>query len=241
MLTTAQPLSKRAKRELRKQEKVTVNTGMQLSKIKPLTENQRLAFDAWANDKDLFLHGSAGTGKTLIAFYLALREVMLDNADKVIVVRSVVPSREMGFLPGSAKEKMKVYELPYYDVCNVLFNRGDAYEILKQKGTIEFISTSHIRGLTFDNACIIVDECQNMAWHELNTIMSRIGHYSRFIFAGDTKQSDLDERKGKFDLNRMIQVCKNMECFKFIQMTPDDVVRSGKAKQYIMACEHLGY
>jgi len=241
MLSKAKPLTKRAKRELRKQEKLTVNAGMQMEKIQPLTENQARAFESWAYDKDLFLHGSAGTGKTLIAFYLGLQEVINGNADRVIVIRSVVPSREMGFLPGSEKEKMKVYELPYYDVCKVLYNRGDAYEILKQKGIVEFISTSHIRGMTFDNAVIVVDECQNMAWMELNTIMSRIGNYSRFIFAGDTKQSDLDERKGKHDLQKMIHVCKNMNCFEFIQMTPDDVVRSGKAKQYILACEQLGF
>tara|TARA_R110002126_G_scaffold107868_2_gene243604 strand:+ start:90 stop:728 length:639 start_codon:yes stop_codon:yes gene_type:complete len=212
-----------------------------MNDIQPLTENQKFAFDEWAHNKDLFIHGSAGTGKTLIAFYLALREVLLDNADRVIVVRSTVPSRDMGFLPGSAKEKMRVYESPYYDICKTIYGNKDAYEILKEKGTIEFISTSHIRGNTFDNCVVVVDECQNMAWPELNTVMSRIGENCRFIYAGDTKQSDLEDHKGKYDLNKMIAVIKRMATFSFVQMFPDDVVRSGKAKQYILAVEALGF
>lgn len=235
----AQQLTKKAKRQLRK-EKVSLNT-MPLVDIQPLTENQRRAFEAWYHGKDLFLHGCAGTGKTLMAFYFALREVVLENCDKVLVVRSVVPSRDMGFLPGSENEKMKNYELPYYGITEQLFNRSDAYGILKQKDVIEFTSTSFLRGLTFDNTSIIVDECQNLSWMELHTIMSRVGEGSRIIFSGDTAQSDLDERKGKYDLNRMIEICKRMDCFEFVNMTPDDVVRSGKARQYIIACNELGY
>jgi len=235
----AQQLTKKAKRQLRK-EKVTLNT-MPLIDIQPLTENQRRAFEAWYHGKDLFLHGCAGTGKTLMAFYFALREVVLENCDKVLVVRSVVPSRDMGFLPGSENEKMRNYELPYYSITEQLFNRSDAYEILKQKEAIEFTSTSFLRGLTFDNTTIIVDECQNLSWMELHTIMSRVGEGSRIIFCGDTAQSDLDERKGKYDLNRMIEICKQMECFEFVNMTALDVVRSGKARQYIIACNALGY
>jgi phosphate starvation-inducible protein PhoH len=238
-MQSAQSISKKTRRELRK-EKITLAT-MQLKDIQPLTENQERAFAAWYNDKDLFLHGSAGTGKTLMAFYFALREVMLENADKVLIIRSVVPSREMGFLPGSEKEKTKSFELPYYGICQQLYGRGDAYEILKQKEIIEFSSTSFLRGLTFDNTIIIIDECQNLSWMELHTVMSRIGNYSRVIFSGDTAQSDLDERRGKYDLCRMIEICKAMNCFQFINMTPEDVVRSGKARDYILAVEKLGY
>ena len=240
MLQTATHLTKSQKRQLRK-EGVTVKSGLKLKRIEPLTENQGRAFTAWHADRDLFMHGSAGTGKTLLAFYFGLRELILDNIDKVIVIRSTVPSRDMGFLPGNMAEKSKIFELPYYEICNTLYDRGDAYGILKDKGAIVFTTTSYLRGMTFDNSVIIIDECQNMAWHELNTIMGRVGNYSRLIFAGDTKQTDLDERSGKHDLLKMIEVCKRMKSFEFIQMLPEDVVRSGKARDYIMACEQLGY
>lgn len=233
-------LTKKAKRQMRK-EGVTIQSRMKLNTIKPLTDNQHIAFDNWMNDKDVFMHGSAGTGKTLLALYFGLREVLLENAERVIIIRSTVPSRDMGFLPGSQKDKERIFELPYHEICTTLYGCTDAYERLKQKGIIEFVTTSYIRGLTFDNAVVIVDECQNMAWHELNTIMGRIGNYSRFIFAGDTKQSDLDERHGKHDLLRLIEVCKRMKTFAFTQMLPNDVVRSGKARDYIIACEQLGY
>ena len=235
-----QPLTKKAKRVIRKQN-LSISSGMHLSDIKPLTDNQSKAFDAWYHDKDLFLHGCAGTGKTLIAFYLGLREVLLDNVSKVIVVRSVVPSREMGFLPGSANEKMKVFELPYFEICSTLFGRGDAYEILKQRGTIEFITTSHIRGMTFDNAVVIVDEIQNTCWGEQHTVMSRIGNGTRMIIAGDLAQSDLEQHRGKYDVEKLMVVTKKMDCFEFIDFKPEDVVRSGKVRDYIMACNKLGY
>jgi len=241
MLQTAhRQLSKKAKRALRK-EGVTVNSGLRLKKIEPLTTNQEIAFESWYNDKDLFLHGSAGTGKTLLAFYFGLRELKLDNTDKVLIIRSAVPSRDLGFLPGSEKEKLKQYELPYYGICNELYDRGDSYEILKQKGSIEFTSTSFLRGLTFDNCVVIVDEMQNLAWHELNTLMSRMGENCRMIFCGDTKQSDLEEYKGKYDLLKMMKVINIMPSFKSVQFVPDDVVRSGKAREYLMACDSLGY
>lgn len=239
-MLNVQPLTKRAKRDIRKQ-KLSISSGMQLEAIKPLTANQQRAFTAWYNNKDLFLHGCAGTGKTLIAFYLGLREVLLDNAEKVIVVRSVVPSREMGFLPGSAGEKTKVFELPYYEICKTLFGRHDAYDILKQRGTIEFITTSHIRGMTFDNAVVIVDEIQNTCWAEQHTVMGRMGTNTRMIIAGDLAQSDLENHRGKFDVEKLMTVTKKMNCFEFIDFQPEDVVRSGKVREYILACQGLGY
>ena len=233
-------LTKSQKRQLRK-EGISTKTTMRLQRIVPLTKNQERAFRSWENNKDLFLHGSAGTGKTLLALYFGIREVVLNNADHVILLRSVVPSRDMGFLPGNIIEKTRIFETPYYEICRLLYGREDAYCVLKEKRHILFTTTSYIRGLTFENCVIIIDECQNMAWGELNTIMGRIGNNSRIIFAGDTKQSDLDERHGKHDLMKMINVCKRMKSFDFIQMLPDDVVRSGKAKEYIMACEECGY
>ena len=232
-------ISKKQRRVLR-QNGVEIKTGMGLSKITPLTQNQKKAFDAYFDDKNLMLHGTAGTGKTFTAFYLGLKDVMNDNYDKVIVVRSVVPSREMGYLPGNQKEKVKVYEIPYYSICSELYGRGDAYEILKQKEQIEFISTSFIRGITISNSVVIIDECQNMNWGELNTILTRIGENCRVIICGDTKQSDLNERDGKNDLLKLISVCKKLGTFEFVQMTRDDIVRSGFVKSWIIECENQG-
>lgn len=239
MLTAAQPLTKKNKRELRK-EKVTLKT-MNLRDIQPLTQNQECAFEAWYHGQDLVLSGVAGAGKTLMALYFGLREVMLGNADKVLIVRSVVPSREMGFLPGNEKEKTKQFELPYYGICEYLFGRGDAYEFLKQKDVIEFTSTSYLRGLTFDNTVVILDEMQNLAFNELHTVMSRIGEGCRIVLSGDFAQSDLENHKGKNDILKMLEIIKQMGCFSQINFKPEDVVRSGKAKEYIMAFNSVLY
>lgn len=239
-MQTQKRLTKRQRRVLRQQSD-TVENKFQLKRIVPLTKNQQLAFDAYADDKNLMLHGSAGTGKTFSAIYLGLKQVFADQYQKVVLVRSIVPSRDIGFLPGSEEEKIKVYELPYQQICSELFGRGDAYDLLKFKQKIEFISTSFIRGVTIQNSVVVVDEIQNMAWGELSTIMTRIGDNCRVILCGDTKQTDLSERNGKGDLLKLIRVCQNMQTFEFIQMTRNDIVRSGFVKQFIIECENLGY
>jgi len=239
-MQTQKRLTKRQRRVLRQQSD-TVENKFQLKRIVPLTKNQQLAFDAYADDKNLMLYGSAGTGKTFSAIYLGLKQVFADQYQKVVLVRSIVPSRDIGFLPGSEEEKIKVYELPYQQICSELFGRGDAYDLLKFKQKIEFISTSFIRGVTIQNSVVVVDEIQNMAWGELSTIMTRIGDNCRVILCGDTKQTDLSERNGKGDLLKLIRVCQNMQTFEFIQMTRNDIVRSGFVKQFIIECENLGY
>jgi predicted ribonuclease YlaK len=165
----------------------------EMKKIEPLTENQKLSFENFERGKNLMLHGIAGTGKSFISLYLALREIM-DNKNsqykKIVIVRSVVPTRDMGFLPGSNKEKAKVYEAPYYAICTELFGRGDAYDILKQRNMVDFISTSFIRGITLNNCIIVVDEIANMTLHELDSIITRVGKNCRIIFSGDFRQSD---------------------------------------------------
>ena len=228
-------------RRLLRQQGVDVPSGLQLTKIQPLTDNQKRAFNSYENGKNLMLHGTAGTGKTFSAFFLALKDTLEDKYEKVIVVRSVVPSREMGYLPGTQKEKTKVYELPYYSICEQLFNRGDAYEILKSKNKVDFISTSFIRGITISNSIVIIDECQNMMWSELSTILTRVGENCRVLICGDTKQSDLTERTGKADVLKLLKVCQRMGSFDFIQMTRDDICRSGFVKQFIIECEELNY
>lgn len=216
----------------------TVNT---IKPITPLTANQKKAFTEYKH-KNLMLHGTAGTGKTFVAVYLALNDILNHQLyDKLVIIRSVVPSRDIGFLPGSTKEKIKVYEAPYQTICSELFDRGDAYEILKNKQQIEFISTSFIRGITLNNCVVIIDECQNLIWSEISTALTRIGQNCKVILCGDTKQSDLTEKTGKNDLLKLIAVCKTVNNFAFIQMTRNDIVRSGFVKDFIIACEDLGY
>lgn len=241
-MTTEQKLTKKQRRLLR-QQGVIVNTGITgVKTITPLTFNQKQAFKHYKNDKNLMLHGMAGTGKTFVSLYLALNSLLSsEKYKKVIVVRSVVPSREIGFLPGTQKEKTKVYELPYHGICAELFQRSDAYDILKQKGQIEFLTTSFIRGLTINDAIFVIDECQNMTWQEITTILTRVGQNCRVLICGDTRQSDLTDKTGKRDLLKLINVCRNMKSFEFIQMGIDDIVRSGFCKQFLIECENLGY
>ena len=177
-----QRLTKRQRRVLRQQGILDQNNnfshGFSISNdISPMTDNQSVAFNAWENGANLMLHGIAGTGKTFLGLYFSLKEVMAKNTHykKVFIVRSVVPTRDIGFLPGSQKDKMKVYEAPYYDIASKLFERGDAYEILKQRNNVEFISTSFLRGSTFYDCIIVVDEIQNMSDQELHTVITRVG------------------------------------------------------------------
>lgn len=215
--------------------------GLFLKNINPMTDNQERTFDAYADNKHLMLHGSAGTGKTFISLYLSLLDVMKgpDDFHKVVIIRSVVPTRDMGFLPGSAKEKSKVYEAPYYSICSEMFGRGDAYEILKTKNLIEFQTTSFIRGITLNDCIIVVDEMQNMTGQELDSIITRIGDNCKIIFCGDFRQTDLAkdaERRGLLDFMRII---KKMNAFEFVEFTRNDIVRSSLVKSYIITKEEL--
>lgn len=239
-------LTKREKRLLRQQGADTLvkTPSFDLKRIRPKTENQDKAFNAFYNDKHLFLHGTAGTGKTFIAFYLALQDLHSGQSDqnKLFVVRSTVPSRDMGFLPGNQKEKMKVYEQPYYAIATELYDRGDAYDVLKQKNIVEFISTSFVRGTTLSNCFVIVDECQNMSDMELHSIITRAGENARFIFCGDFRQDDLssERKKEKSGVIDFMKIIKRMNMFEFVDFKPEDIVRSDLVKQYIIAREKLG-
>lgn len=246
MLEIADPvprLTKREKRILRQQGASSLQAApaFNIKRIKPMTDNQQRVFDAFYDDKHLFLHGTAGTGKTFIAFYLALNNLhnQQSNHNKVYVVRSVVPTRDMGFLPGSHKDKMKVYESPYYAISTELYDRGDAYEILKQKNIVEFVSTSFIRGITLSDCIVIVDECQNMNFGELNTIITRAGPNSRFIFCGDFRQDDLTSERYKEEsgIVHFMNIIKRINTFEFVNFTRDDIVRSDLVKEYIIAAE----
>jgi phosphate starvation-inducible protein PhoH and related proteins len=209
--------------------------------FEPLTANQSKFFESYKRgDYFTMLCGSAGTGKTFIAVYQALTEV-LDKTSPfhhVIIVRSAVQSRDLGFTPGSVEEKMSLYEQPYMQICHTLFGRRDAYDALKECGRIEFISTSFIRGMSFDDSIIIVDECQNMTFEELSTIMTRVGYRSKIIFCGDYRQTDLyRNNKDKSGMRKFHEVALTMPSFTNIEFTTDDIVRSSLVKDFLIAVE----
>ena len=209
-----------------------------LETIKPLTKNQELFFESYrANTEMLVLHGVAGTGKSFIAVYKALEEVLnrATHYDKVIIIRSAVQTREIGHLPGDLAEKLEQYQLPYKQICQALFGRRDAYAMLVDQGSVEFASTSFVRGLTFDDAVIIVDECQNMTWEELDTITTRVGDRSRIIFCGDYRQTDLKKTGDKSGLFKFLDVLKLMKSYDRIEFGVEDIVRSSLVKEYILA------
>jgi len=213
-----------------------------LRTISPLTLNQSSTFKAFEQGKHLLLHGVAGTGKTYISLYLALNEVLNKSRYKqIVIIRSVVPSRDMGFLPGTAKEKAKVYEDPYKMICDDLFSRGDGYEILKVKRLVDFNTTSFLRGVTFNDAIIIVDECQNMIGQELDTVMTRVGNNCRIVFCGDFRQTDLAKHEEKRGLLTFMNILDRMSCFEKIEFGKEDIVRSALVKSYIISKLELGY
>lgn len=212
-----------------------------LRHVKPLNDSQQAVFESWYQNQNLLLHGVAGTGKTYLSLYLALKEILdTDNFNQVVIIRSTVPSRDMGFLPGKIEEKAKVYEEPYHDICDDLFGRGDGYDILKMKKLVHFTTTSHLRGMTFKDSIVIVDECQNMVMQELDTIITRMGENSRIIFCGDFRQTDLQKDKEKAGLHKFMQILERTEVFDKIEFGPDDIVRSGLVKAYILAKLELG-
>jgi phosphate starvation-inducible protein PhoH len=208
-----------------------------LKTISPLTDNQRKFFELYSTSQAMLLHGLAGTGKSYIALYKALEEVLNKSTtyEKVVVVRSAVPSREIGFLPGDEREKTEVYQLPYIEICEDLFNRTDAFQRLQEQKSINFMVTSFVRGITLDNSVIIVDECQNMTDMELNSIITRVGDRSKIIFCGDFRQTDLYKKTDISGLKKFMIIADMMPSFKVIEFEVEDIVRSDLVKEYILA------
>lgn len=210
-----------------------------LKTFDPLTDNQKLFFDAYRKGEYFVaLHGVAGTGKTFCAVYKALEEVLdkSNTFNKIIIVRSAVQSREIGHLPGDVHEKMEIFQQPYVQICETLFGRKDAYQRLQEQGYIEFISTSFIRGMSFDDAIIIVDEMQNLTFEEIDTVMTRVGYRSKIIWCGDYRQTDLNKRKNDMSgILKFFDIAHHMGAFTRIEFTPDDIVRSSLVKDYILA------
>jgi len=211
--------------------------------IEPITENQSKAFDAWNEGDNLVLAGSAGTGKTFIAMYLALQSV-LENATsyhKLYIVRSVVPTRDMGYLPGTKEEKVEPFETPYKSICLELFDwDGAAYNKLINSHQVEFMTTSFVRGMQIDNAIVIVDEMQNLNFHELDSVITRIGQDCRIIFSGDYYQSDFKDAYERDGIQRFLRIVERLKNFSVITFGWDDIVRSDFLRDYIMTKEMLG-
>lgn len=216
-----------------------------LKTFEPLTDNQAKFFEMYKGGGYFIgLFGSPGVGKTFLAMYRAIEEVLSkDNPFKqVVVVRSLVQLREVGHLPGNLEEKQEIYELPYKEICTTLFGRSDAWDRLKEQGYARFISTTAIRGISIDDSIIIVDEIQNCNWSEINTIVSRVGHRSKIIFAGDFKQTDLiKSNRDQSAFNDFRRVATSMSAFQEVYFTPEDIVRSSLVKSWIIACEQNGY
>ena len=222
--------------------KKPINTDL-MRDIEPLTDNQKLLFDSYASGKNLVAYGAAGTGKTFITLYNALRDVLdpTTPAEKIYIVRSLVATREIGFLPGDHDDKSLLYQIPYKNMVKYMFEmRTEAdfqmlYANLKTQGSIDFWSTSFIRGTTFDNAIIIVDEFQNLNFHELDSIITRVGENTKIMFCGDATQTDLlkqNERNGISDFMRVLRIMPSVDIIEF---GVEDIVRSGLCKEYLLS------
>ena len=233
-------MSKRKSRQMKR--KKTINADY-LVDIEPITDNQKVLFDSYAEDKNIIAYGSAGTGKTFITLYNAIKEVLDENTpyEKIYMVRSLVSTREIGFLPGDHEDKASLYQIPYKHMVKYMFQMSsDAdfemlYGNLKAQETIKFWSTSFLRGTTLDNAIIIVDEFQNLNFHELDSIITRVGQNSKIFFCGDASQTDLqktNERNGIIDFMKII---RSMPSFDLIEFGIDDIVRSGLVKESLIA------
>jgi|TARA_B110000967_G_scaffold209965_1_gene269001 phosphate starvation-inducible protein PhoH len=207
--------------------------------VDPLTTNQKLFFTSYKNSIATLLHGSAGTGKTFIALYKALEEVLEKTSpyEKLVVCRSAVASRDIGHLPGTELEKTEVYMRPYVDICESLFpDNPTPFQLLQESSTVDWMITSFIRGITLDNAIIVVDECQNMNDMEMNSIMTRVGQNSKVIFCGDFRQSDLYKNRSDLSgLQKFMVIAESMPSFNIIEFGTDDIVRSELVKEYIIA------
>ncbi len=211
--------------------------------IEPITNNQKRLFESYAEDKHLVAYGTAGTGKTFISLYNALADVLDESTpyEKIYLVRSLVSTREIGFLPGDHEDKADIYQIPYKNMVKYMFQMPtDAdfemlYGNLKAQETIKFWSTSFIRGTTLDNAIVIVDEFQNLNFHELDSIITRVGENSRIMFCGDASQTDLVKTNDRNGIHDFLNILRKMPSFDIIEFGIDDIVRSGLVKEYIIA------
>lgn len=218
----------------------TIENGFELKDVKPLTENQARVFEMYGQGRQLMLTGMAGTGKSFLALYLAFRDLVEGRINSINIIRSTVPSRDMGFLPGTLKEKLAAYEDPYQQIVNELFGRDDAWFILCKKGYLNMMSTSYLRGVTYKNVAMIVDEVQNCTLQELDTVITRVGSGCRVMLCGDIKQNDLLTGKNQSGLPLFEKIISQMPEFECVTFGIEDIVRSGLVRSYLMSKYKLG-
>ena len=231
----------------RLRKKKPINSEMMVD-IKPLTPSQETVFEYWNNNKNLFMYGAAGTGKTFVALYLALNEVLKNDSpyEKVYIVRSLVSTREIGFLPGDHEDKSYLYQIPYTNMVRYMFEMPDdnsfemLYGNLKAQETISFWSTSFIRGTTLDRSIVIVDECQNLNFLELDSIITRVGEDTRIIFCGDANQTDLVKTNERNGIHNFMNILRLMNEFGMVEFGVEDIVRSGLIRSYLLNKIALG-
>ncbi len=219
-----------------------------LVEIEPITDNQKVLFDSYKEGKHIIAYGAAGTGKTFVTLYNALKEVLDENTpyETVYIVRSLIATREIGFLPGDYEDKSDIYQVPYKHMVKYMFQMSsDAdfemlYGNLKAQETIKFWSTSFLRGTTLDNAIVIVDEFQNLNFHELDSIITRVGENSKIYFCGDATQTDLQKTNERNGIVDFMKIIRSMPSFNLIEFGIDDIVRSGLVKEYLIAKLEMG-
>jgi len=220
----------------------------QLVEMKGVTKNQLEVFKQYATGKNLFLYGPAGTGKTFVILYNAIKEVLdpKTNYNCIYIVRSLMPTRSLAFMPGDEQDKSSLYQVPYDNMLRLMFKLSSEeqfemmYEELKKQGNVAFLSTSFLRGITLDNAIVLVDECQNLNFHELDTIMTRVGQESKIMFSGDFDQTDLRDNEEKAGLGQFIKIINEMKEFYSCEFDIGDIVRSGLVRSYIIQKYNTG-
>lgn len=226
--------------DFKESKKLTLND---IKSVKPINTPQQQMFESYFSGNHILANGSAGTGKTFAALYLGLNDVLSKGTkqNNLIIVRSAVPSREIGHLPGTELEKLEPYEVPYRDIFADLFGRATAYDKMKKQKLVNFIPTSFVRGLTWDNAVVVIDEVQNMTFYEINSVITRIGANSKLIIIGDQIQTDLyRKRNDQSGMADFLNVVQRMDCFDQITFRPNDIVRSAFVKSWICALEEAG-
>jgi phosphate starvation-inducible protein PhoH len=238
-----EPFVEEVQDEYRRQKKI-LKHNFNLREISPLTKNQESAFYANGSGKHLLLYGVAGSGKTFLGSYFALNDLLQGNAKRIIIIRSAVTTRDQGFLPGTLQEKMAMYEAPYREIfAELCGGRRDVYDLLKKREYLEFMSTSFLRGITFDDAIIIVDEVQNCTMHEIDSILTRVGKNTRVILCGDHRQDDLKmtgKKTQESGVRNLVNIARAMPSFALIEFSVDDIVRSGFVRDYIITKINLG-
>ena len=234
------PIAAMSSKQIRRAKPIIID---HLKTIEPLTDNQKKVFESYKAGKNLVLHGAAGTGKTFISLYLALEQILDLNSpyEKIYMVRSLVPTREIGFLPGDHEDKSNLYQIPYKNMVKYMFEMPDEssfemlYDNLRTQATISFWSTSFIRGTTFDRCIIIVDEFSNLNFHELDSIVTRVGQDCKIIFSGDYSQSDLIKTHEKTGVLDFMKILQTMPSFDIIEFGIEDIVRSGLVREYLVS------